>query len=172
MQQISIRPVKKIIYIIFIIFFTSFPIIFGLNAQEEEKKTHSTKNIDITVKDKDGYNHFLVFTKVATPDKSYVAYNVEFWVNNYVYTNTDEFSQITFKAGKKSFNGNFYKSDVSSSALVLYFYLDEAMIKGLLGNAGSADKLSVIQKNKTVLEYTISTKDNFKKALHEIVAAE
>lgn len=77
------------------------PVLFGLNAQEEEKKTHSTKNIDITVKDKDGYNHFLVFTKVATPDKSYVAYNVEFWVNNYVYSNTDEFSQITFKAGKK-----------------------------------------------------------------------
>ncbi|EMP82413.1 hypothetical protein LEP1GSC162_3071 [Leptospira santarosai str. CBC1531] len=172
MQQISILPIRKIIYIIFIIFFTLLPILFGLNAQEEEKKTHSTKNIDITVKDKDGYNHFLVFTKVATPDKSYVAYNVEFWVNNYVYTNTDEFSQITFKAGKKSFSGNFYKSDVSSNALVLYFYLDEAAIKGLLGNAGSADKLSVIQKNKTVLEYTISTKDNFKKALHEIVAAE
>ncbi|EMM75991.1 hypothetical protein QMM42_07385 [Leptospira santarosai] len=172
MQQILIRPIRKIIYIIFIIFFTLFPIIFGLNAQEEEKKTHSTKNIDITVKDKDGYNHFLVFTKVATPDKSYVSYNVEFWVNNYVYTNTDEFSQITFKAGKKSFNGSFYKSDFSSNAFVLYFHLDEAVIKGLLGNAGSADKLSVIQKNKTVLEYTISTKDNFKKALHEIVTAE
>ncbi|WP_416037251.1 hypothetical protein [Leptospira santarosai] len=153
-------------------YIASFPILSGLNAQEEEKKTHSTKNIDITVKDKDGYNHFLVFTKVATPDKSYVAYNVEFWVNNYVYTNTDEFSQIVFKAGKKSFNGNFYKSDVSSNALVLYFHLDEAAVKGLLGNAGSTDKLSVIQKNKTVLEYTISTKDNFKKALHEIVAAE
>ncbi|WP_436197891.1 hypothetical protein [Leptospira santarosai] len=148
------------------------PVLSGLNAQEEEKKTHSTKNIDITVKDKDGYNHFLVFTKVATPDKSYVSYNVEFWVNNYVYTNTDEFSQITFKAGKKSFNGSFYKSDFSSNAFVLYFHLDEAVIKGLLGNAGFTDKLSVIQKNKTVLEYTISTKDNFKKALHEIVAAE
>ncbi|EMO30836.1 hypothetical protein LEP1GSC171_2647 [Leptospira santarosai str. HAI1380] len=172
MQQILIRPVKKIIYIVFLMYIAYIPVLFGLNAQEEEKKTHSTKNIDITVKDKDGYNHFLVFTKVATPDKSYVAYNVEFWVNNYVYSNTDEFSQITFKAGKKSFNGNFYKSDVSSNALVLYFYLDEAAIKGLLGNAGSADKLSVIQKNKTVLEYTISAKDNFKKALHEIVTAE
>ncbi|EKR92322.1 hypothetical protein LEP1GSC163_2630 [Leptospira santarosai str. CBC379] len=172
MQQISIRPVKKIIYIVFLMYIAYLPVLSGLNAQEEEKKTHSTKNIDITVKDKDGYNHFLVFTKVATPDKSYVSYNVEFWVNNYVYTNTDEFSQITFKAGKKSFNGSFYKSDFSSNAFVLYFHLDEAVIKGLLGNAGFTDKLSVIQKNKTVLEYTISTKDNFKKALHEIVAAE
>ncbi|AXR62353.1 hypothetical protein [Leptospira mayottensis] len=145
---------------------------FEMSAQEDEKKTHSTKNIDITVKDKDGYNHFLVFTKVITPNNSYIAYNVEFWMNNYVYSGGEEFSQISFKAGKKSLNGSYYKYDVSSGAIVLYFYMNETAAKELLTNSGSVDKITVSQKNKTVSEYTLATKDNFKKALKEITVAE
>nr|OBZ98349.1 Uncharacterized protein A9P81_3633 [Leptospira interrogans serovar Copenhageni/Icterohaemorrhagiae] len=51
-----------------------------------------------------------------------------------------------------------------------YFYMEESVIKGLL--ASSADRLSIFQKNKTVFEYTIATKDNFKKALKEITTVE
>lgn len=172
MKKILINShTRKFVYSISLILFFSIGM-FGIYSNEEDKKTHSTKNIDITVKDKDGYNHFLVFTKTTTPDKSYIAYNVEFWMNNYVYANTDEFSQIVFKAGKKNFNGSFYKYDTSSNAFVLYFYLDEATVKGLLSNSGSVDKINVIQKNKTILEYSIATKDNFKKALSEITSAE
>ncbi|AAS68918.1 hypothetical protein GS518_01475 [Leptospira interrogans] len=167
MKQHSLKKLRRSIFVVLLTFFLAASDSY---ADESEKKTYSTKNIDVTVKDKDGYNHFLVFTKVMTPDKSYVAYNVEFWVNNYVYSEMDTFSQISFKAGKKSFNGNFYKSDVSSNALVLYFYMEESVIKGLL--ASSADRLSIFQKNKTVFEYTIATKDNFKKALKEITTVE
>ncbi|TQE52366.1 hypothetical protein FFZ95_10770 [Leptospira borgpetersenii] len=157
-----------IFFLLLAVLFTTFK----MSAQEDEKKTHSTKNIDITVKDKDGYNHFLVFTKVTTPDKSYIAYNVEFWVNNYVYSGGEEFSQISFKAGKKSLNGSYYKYDTSSGAIVLYFYMDETATKELLTNSGSVDKITTSQKNKTVSEYTLATKDNFKKALKEIMAVE
>ncbi|MBE8399419.1 hypothetical protein [Leptospira borgpetersenii] len=157
-----------IFFLLLAVLFTTFK----MSAQEDEKKTHSTKNIDITVKDKDGYNHFLVFTKVTTPDKSYIAYNVEFWVNNYVYAGGEEFSQISFKSGKKNLNGSYYKYDTSSGAIVLYFYMDEVAIKELLTNSGSVDKITISQKNKTVSEYTLATKDNFKKALKEIMAVE
>ncbi|EMJ77510.1 hypothetical protein LEP1GSC016_0007, partial [Leptospira borgpetersenii serovar Hardjo-bovis str. Sponselee] len=34
------------------------------------------------------------------------------------------------------------------------------------------DKITISQKNKTVSEYILATKDNFKKALKEIMAAE
>lgn len=84
----------------------------------------------------------------------------------------DTFSQISFKAGKKSFNGNFYKSEVSSNALVLYFYMEESTVKELLTNSNSASRLNISQKNKTIFEYTIATKDNFKKALKEIITVE
>ncbi|EMO52902.1 hypothetical protein [Leptospira noguchii] len=170
MKQYSLQ--KKIGRSILLVLFTISLAVSSLYADESEKKTYSTKNIDVTVKDKDGYNHFLVFTKIMTPDKSYVAYNVEFWVNNYVYSEMDTFSQISFKAGKKSFNGNFYKSDVSSNALVLYFYMEESTVKELLTNSNSASRLNISQKNKTIFEYTIATKDNFKKALKEIITVE
>ncbi|PJZ58539.1 hypothetical protein [Leptospira barantonii] len=143
-----------------------------VRAEEAEKKIFSSKNIDITLKDSNGYNHFLVFTKTMTPDKSYVAYNVEFWVNNYVYSGTDAYSQIVFKTPKKNYYGSFYKSDVSSNALVLYFYLEESVIQELQNNAGSADKVSVTLKNKTILEHTIATKEHFKKALRDIATVE
>ncbi len=172
-QNLNNSRTRRFIYSVFLILFLFSSITaFNVYAQEEEKKTHSTKNIDITVKDKDGYNHFLVFTKVTTPDKSYIAYNVEFWVNNYVYAGGEEFSQISFKAGKKSSNGSYYKYDTSSGAIVLYFYMDETATKELLTNSGSVDKITISQKNKTVSEYTLATKDNFKKALKEIMAAE
>ncbi|EQA73173.1 hypothetical protein [Leptospira noguchii] len=170
MKQYSLQ--KKLGRSILLVLFTISLAVSSLYADESEKKTYSTKNIDVTVKDKDGYNHFLVFTKIMTPDKSYVAYNVEFWVNNYVYSEMDTFSQISFKAGKKSFNGNFYKSDVSSNALVLYFYMEESTVKELLTNSNSASHLNISQKNKTIFEYTIATKDNFKKALKEIITVE
>ncbi|MCH1914359.1 hypothetical protein L9Z41_01485 [Leptospira noguchii] len=170
MKQYSLQ--KKLGRSILLVLFTISLAVSSLYADESEKKTYSTKNIDVTVKDKDGYNHFLVFTKIMTPDKSYVAYNVEFWVNNYVYSEMDTFSQISFKAGKKSFNGNFYKSDVSSNALVLYFYMEESTVKELLTNSNSASHLNISQKNKTIFEYTIANKDNFKKALKEIITVE
>lgn len=68
----------KFTYSIFLMFFL-YPSIaaFSVHSQTEEKKTPSTNNIDITVKDKNGYNHFLVFTKFMTPNKSYIAYTVE-----------------------------------------------------------------------------------------------
>ncbi|RHX96191.1 hypothetical protein DLM76_04340 [Leptospira yasudae] len=50
---------------------------FNVDSQKKGNKIHSTKNIDITVKYKDGYNHFPVFTKIMTPNKSYIAYTVE-----------------------------------------------------------------------------------------------
>ncbi|AMX57194.1 hypothetical protein IQB76_10730 [Leptospira borgpetersenii serovar Hardjo-bovis] len=172
-QNLNNSRIRRFIYSVFLILFLFSSITaFDVYAQEDEKKTHSTKNIDITVKDKDGYNHFLVFTKVTTPDKSYIAYNVEFWVNNYVYSGGEEFSQISFKAGKKSLNGSYYKYDTSSGAIVLYFYMDETATKELLTNSGSVDKITISQKNKTVSEYILATKDNFKKALKEIMAAE
>ncbi|EMO61773.1 hypothetical protein LEP1GSC133_0444 [Leptospira borgpetersenii serovar Pomona str. 200901868] len=172
-QNLNNSRTRRFIYSVFLILFLFSSItVFDVYAQEDEKKTHSTKNIDITVKDKDGYNHFLVFTKVTTPDKSYIAYNVEFWVNNYVYAGGEEFSQISFKSGKKNFNGSYYKYDTSSGAIVLYFYMDEVAIKELLTNSGSVDKITISQKNKTVSEYTLATKDNFKKALKEIMAVE
>ncbi|EMN02697.1 hypothetical protein [Leptospira noguchii] len=170
MKQYSLQ--KKLGRSILLVLFIISLAVSGLYADESEKKTYSTKNIDVTVKDKDGYNHFIVFTKIMTPDKSYVAYNVEFWVNNYVYSEMDTFSQISFKAGKKSFNGNFYKSEVSSNALVLYFYMEESTVKELLTNSNSASRLNISQKNKTIFEYTIATKDNFKKALKEIITVE
>lgn len=147
---------KKLGRSIFVVLLTFFLAASNSYADESQKKTYSTKNIDITVKDKDGYNHFLVFTKIMTPDKSYVAYNVEFWVNNYVYSEMDTFSQISFKAGKKSFNGNFYKSDVSSNALVLYFYMEESTVKELL--ASSADRLNIYQKIKQFLNIRLQTR--------------
>ncbi|WP_080627118.1 hypothetical protein [Leptospira borgpetersenii] len=172
-QNLNNSRIRRFIYSVFLILFLFSSITaFDVYAQEDEKKTHSTKNIDITVKDKDGYNHFLVFTKVTTPDKSYIAYNVEFWVNNYVYAGGEEFSQISFKSGKKSSNGSYYKYDTSSGAIVLYFYMDETATKELLTNSGSVDKITISQKNKTVSEYTLATKDNFKKALKEIMAVE
>ncbi|MCH1895117.1 hypothetical protein [Leptospira borgpetersenii] len=172
-QNLNNSRIRRFIYSVFLILFLFSSITaFDVYAQEDEKKTHSTKNIDITVKDKDGYNHFLVFTKVTTPDKSYIAYNVEFWVNNYVYAGGEEFSQISFKSGKKSSNGSYYKYDTSSGAIVLYFYMDETATKELLTNSGSVDKITTSQKNKTVSEYTLATKDNFKKALKEIMAVE
>lgn len=101
MDHEAILTSKKLGRSILLVLFIISLAVSGLYADESEKKTYSTKNIDVTVKDKDGYNHFLVFTKIMTPDKSYVAYNVEFWVNNYVYSEMDTFSQISFKAGKK-----------------------------------------------------------------------
>ncbi|PJZ30438.1 hypothetical protein [Leptospira kmetyi] len=144
-----------------------------INANEAEKRIFSSKNIDITLKDSNGYNHFLVFTKTMSPDKSYIAYNVEFWVNNYVYSGTDAYSQIVFKTPKRNYYGSFYKSDVSSNdAVVLYFYLEESAIKELLANSSSADKVSLTLRNKTILEHTIATKEHFKSALKEIVNVE
>lgn len=143
-----------------------------IRAEEAEKKIFSSKNIDITLKDSNGYNHFLVFTKTMSPDKSYIAYNVEFWVNNYVYSGTDDYSQIVFKTPKRNYYGSFYKSDVSSNALVLYFYLEESAIKELLNNSASVDKVSLTLKNKTILEHTIATKEHFKKAIKEIISVE
>lgn len=68
----------KFTYSIFLMFLLSPSIAaFSVYSQKEEKKTYSTKNIDITVKDKDGYNHFLVFTKIINRNKSYIAYTVE-----------------------------------------------------------------------------------------------
>ncbi|MBE8424627.1 hypothetical protein ISU82_16955, partial [Leptospira borgpetersenii serovar Balcanica] len=73
-QNLNNSRTRRFIYSVFLILFLFSSITaFDVYAQEDEKKTHSTKNIDITVKDKDGYNHFLVFTKVTTPDKSYIA---------------------------------------------------------------------------------------------------
>ncbi|TGL93293.1 hypothetical protein EHQ76_18075 [Leptospira barantonii] len=163
---------KRILKTILLIGFVLGIFATTVRGEEAEKKIFSSKNIDITLKDSNGYNHFLVFTKTMTPDKSYVAYNVEFWVNNYVYSGTDAYSQIVFKTPKKNYYGSFYKSDVSSNALVLYFYLEESVIHELQNNAGSADKVSVTLKNKTILEHTIATKEHFKKALREITTVE
>lgn len=55
MKQHSLKKLGRLIFVVLLMFLLAASDSY---ADESEKKTYSIKNIDVTVKDKDGYNHF------------------------------------------------------------------------------------------------------------------
>jgi|GEM_PF-4118183 len=141
-------------------------------SQSEDKEKYSTKKIDVILKDDNGNNHFLVFSKIMSKDKSYLSYNIDFWVNNEVYINPSEVKKILFRAGEKNMSASYYKTNLTGSfssgeAEILYFYMEESAIKEL--SAAKDVKIRMVMNDDDFRDFTISTNDNFKQALAEIM---
>ncbi|EMJ97711.1 hypothetical protein [Leptospira alstonii] len=141
-------------------------------TQEDDKERYTTKT-DITLKDEKGNNHFLVLAKIMTADKSYVAYNVDFWVNNQVYIEPTNVSKVLFRIGKKNLSASYYRTNMtgtySADAEILYFYIEEAALKTLQGAANV--KVRLVMKDESFTDFTVSSKENFQKTIQEVLTA-
>lgn len=128
-------------------------------------------NPQITIKDNNGYEHLLLFSRNACEGDTLNTYNAELWLNKTVLVNTTMISKLAFKDGITTYYAPYFKcasETYSADTQVLYFNLDENSVRSLQNF--KVKTIRLVYKDDEFIDYSILTPHNFKSGLSEVLA--
>ena len=134
---------------------------------EDHKEKKDTAEIDVTLEDQNGYRHFLVFSKIKTPDHFFVDDSVQFWVDDYVLIDPSKVSRLVFMAEGKSWSCVFesveeVKGRNPQPTKVFHFALEESAIQSLADF--KVGKVRMVMRDGDFMDFSLLDERKFEQA--------
>ncbi len=159
------------------IIFTALVLVFALqtDAKKGDPEKFSTKNIEVVLKDENGFSHFIVFSKIRNSEGSKSVYTADFWVNDQVSIVGYEVWSIMFRTDEENYAYRISRYDRGGSydsAKVLYFEMPEEELK-LIADAKNI-KVRMIMKGEKLgafpfKDYSAVKENELRRSMKEIL---